>query len=503
MAGATAPKKKPKLDQNGNPILDAEGNPVMEDDMPEEDMKLAPKPEDDEEPIPADAETVPYGEDDRMDDDYEDTVGDPIDATMDDGDSDSGKPRVPVRQTGAMKGAPNLVVDPAYVADGPADEEIEEDENGMPIKKKGMADAEDALDGGMDEEEEDENGMPLKKRKVPMPETGEEVVDDEEDGMLAEKSFSANDPEWEEIRSMRIKSMGIDESEMGTKGYVCALERKGYNSSAPVCDDCPGGCVAEKGMPGILHVEGLAEKMFNGVVIDSGYSSDADMFVVDVQTKDGSVKEVFIDGTSAEVMGFHKLDNAEFEQKSDFGGYKLIDFTEAAEIAVKSIDGHVVAVEPDVFEGFDSYAVEIEGFDGKSYDVFVALDGEILGYDKYEQDEAASIEAEAAEIALKRAFSETRRFDLAKTGEAMPDGSYPIVKESDLRNAIQAFGRAKDKDATKKHIMKRARALKLESLVPASWLAGTEEKGDSLNEAEFMAALVEFQLLEDTLDDEF
>jgi hypothetical protein len=202
-------------------------------------------------------------------------------------------------------------------------------------------------------------------------------------------------------------------------------------------------------------------------------------------------------------MGFHKLDNAEFEQKSDFGGYKLIDFTEAAEIAVKSIDGHVVAVEPDVFEGFDSYAVEIEGFDGKSYDVFVALDGEILGYDKYEQDEAASIEAEAAEIALKRAFSETRRFDLAKTGEAMPDGSYPIVKESDLRNAIQAFGRAKDKDATKKHIMKRARALKLESLVPASWLAGTEEKGDSLNEAEFMAALVEFQLLENTLDDEF
>lgn len=479
MAGAPAPKKKPKLDQNGNPILDAEGNPIMEDDMPEEDMKLEPKPEDDEEPIPADAETVPYGEDDRMDDDYEDTIGDPIDETMDDGDNDSGKPKAPVRQTGAMKGEMDPVVDEAYVADGPDDEEIEVDENGTPIKKK----------------------------KLPMPETGEEVDgeedDEEEDDMMAEKSFSANDPEWEEIRSIRIKSMGIDESEMGTKGYVCALERKGYNSSTPVCDDCPGGCVAEKGMPGILHVEGLAEKMFNGVVIDSGYSSDADMFVVDVQTKDGSVKEVFIDGTSAEVMGFHKLDNAEFEQKSDFGGYKLIDFTEAAEIAVKSIDGHVVAVEPDVFEGFDSYAVEIEGFDGKSYDVFVALDGEILGYDKYEQDEAASIEAEAAEIALKRAFSETRRFDLAKTGEAMPDGSYPIVKESDLRNAIQAFGRAKDKDATKKHIMKRARALKLESLVPASWLAGTEEKGDSLNEAEFMAALVEFQLLEDTLDDEF
>lgn len=515
MASAPAPKKKPKLDENGNPILDAEGNPIMEEDAPaEEDMKASALPEEDdpseddqESMIPADEEIAPYGE--AMDDDE----------SMDD-DENVAKPRTPVRQTGAMKGVPNLVVDPAYVADGEGDEEVEEDENGMPIKKKGMHGAEDVIEDEEEDEEEvkgmhgthvmpdgtemDDEDMPVKKKKLQMPETGEDEEDEEdEEDAMAEKSFSANDPEWEEIRSMRIKSMGIDEAEMGTKGYVCALERKGYNSSTPVCDDCPGGCVAEKGLPGILHVEGLAEKMFNGVVIDSGYSSDADMFVVDVQTKDGSVKEVFIDGTSAEVMGFHKLDNSEFEQKSDFGGYKLIDFTEAAEIAVKSIDGHVVAVEPDVFEGFDSYAVEIEGFDGKSYDVFVALDGEILGYDKYEQDEAASIEAEAAEIALKRAFSETRRFDLAKTGEAMADGSYPIVKESDLRNAIQAFGRAKDKDATKKHIMKRARALKLESLVPANWLAGTEEKGDSLNEAEFMAALVEFQLLEDTLDNEF
>jgi uncharacterized membrane protein YkoI len=259
--------------------------------------------------------------------------------------------------------------------------------------------------------------------------------------------------------------------------------------------------VAEKGLPGLLHAEGLAEKMFDGVVVDSGYSQDADMFVVDVQTKDGSVKEVFIDGISAEVLGFHKLDDSDFEQKSAAAEYKLVDFTEAAEIAVKSIDGHVVAVEPDVFEGFDAYAVEIEGFDGKSYDVFVALDGEVLGYDRYEPEEVEEIEAEAAEIAIKRAFSEERRMELAKEGMALPDGSYPIVSESDLRNAIQAFGRAKDKEAAKRHIMKRARDLKLESLIPANWLAGSKEKGEDLNDADFMAALVEFQLLEDSIDD--
>lgn len=350
---------------------------------------------------------------------------------------------------------------------------------------------------------EDEEMMEDEEEAAAEAETGEEEEeeDDEEMAEMGTKSFSPRDSEWEQIRRSRIKSMGLKVADVGASGYVCAIERKAYGGSSPVCDDCPGGCVAEKGMPGILHVEGLAEKMFDGVVVDSGYSPDADMFVVDVQVKDGSINEVFVDGSSAEILGFHKLDSSSFEQKSDIGEFHLIDFTEAAEIAVKSIDGTVVAVEPDVFEGFDAYAVEIEGFDGKSYDVFVALDGELLGYDKYEADEVEEIEAEAAEIALKRAFSEERRMDLAKSGEALPDGSYPIVSETDLRNAIQAYGRAKDKEAAKKHIMKRARALKLESLIPGNWIAGGEEKSGDVSDAEFMASLVEFQLLEDTLDD--
>lgn len=369
-----------------------------------------------------------------------------------------------------------------------------------------MMDDEEDMDEGaaMEDEEsmEDEEEAAAEEaegeEEAPEEEAPEEDEDEEED--TEEKSFDSGSEYWDSLRETRIKSMGIKPSELGATGYVCSLERKAYAGSAPVCDDCPGGCIAEKGMPGILHVEGLAEQMFSGTVIDSGYSADADMFVVDVQTKSGDVKEVFIDGTTAEIMGFHKLDMNEFEQKSEASEYKLIDFTEAAEIAVKSFDGHVVAVEPDVFEGFDSYAVEIEGFDGKSYDVFVALDGEVLGYDRYEQDEAEAIEAEAAELAIKRAFSEERRMDLAKEGMAMSDGSYPIVSEADLRNAIQAFGRAKDKEAAKKHIMKRARALKLESLIPANWVAGAAEKNEVPNDADFLASLVEFQLLEDQID---
>ena len=419
------------------------------------------------------------------------------------------------------------------------EEEVEEDEEKMygmmPKRKKGMGMAApmmDEEDEEMEDEEEEKMMSPRARRRkamgpnasVAMDEEEDEEMEDEEEveeveddemeevedeeeveeededeEMMGEKSFSSSDPEWEDIRRQRIKSMGMKPSDLGAFGYVCVIERKAYAGSSTVCDDCPGGCVAEKGLPGILHAEGLAEKMFEGSVIDSGYSPAADMFVVDVQTKDGGVKEIFIDGTNAEVMGFHRLDISEFEQKSELASYKLIDFTEAAEIAVKSIDGTVVAVEPDVFEGFDSYAVEIEGFDGKSYDVFVALDGEILGYDRYEQDESEEIEAEAAEIALKRAFSEEKRMELAKEGMALADGSYPIVNETDLRNAIQAYGRAKDKEAAKVHIMKRARALKLESLIPGNWIAGAKEKSENINDAQFLASLVEFQLLEETL----
>ena len=47
--------------------------------------------------------------------------------------------------------------------------------------------------------------------------------------------------------------------------------------------------------------------------------------------------------------------------------------------------------------------------------------------------------------------------------------------------------------------MKRARALKLESLIPGSWIAGAKEKSENINDAQFLASLVEFQLLEETL----
>jgi len=56
-------------------------------------------------------------------------------------------------------------------------------------------------------------------------------------------------------------------------------------------------------------------------------------------------------------------------------------------------------------------------------------------------------------------------------GERPGIGGYPINNETDLKNAIQAFGRAKpaDRAKTKQHIITRAKALGLSNLIPDDW----------------------------------
>jgi uncharacterized membrane protein YkoI len=370
-------------------------------------------------------------------------------------------------------------------------------------KKKGMGMPMPDEDDEEDDEEmmDDEEVTPMKSSKKAMQIEIEDEEDEDEEDEDDEDEEDEDGMNLEAARKKRLMSLGEKSVELGRNAYMCAIERKVYPGGSGVCDDCPGGCMSEKGMPGLLSVEGIAEEMFKGKVLDSGYSSDADMFVVDVQAKDGKAVEVFIDGTTAEVLGWHKLDDNAFEQKSALDSMMVIDFHEAADIAVKSIQGSVVAVEPDIFEGFDAYAVEIEGIDGKSYDVFVSLDGEVLGYDKYEPEEAQDIEAEAAEIALKRAFSEDDRTKMADEGMALPDGSFPIKSEDDLKNAIQAYGRAGDKEAAKRHIMKRARAMGMEKLIPSNWISGTEEKTAELPE-DIKASLIEFELLANEVEEQ-
>ena len=78
-----------------------------------------------------------------------------------------------------------------------------------------------------------------------------------------------------------------------------------------------------------------------------------------------------------------------------------------------------------------------------------------------------------------RDVSQQERDDLKDEGKALPDGSFPIANEEDLRNAIQSVGRAKDPEKAKRHIKKRAKDLDAEGLIPDDWAVVTAS-GDAV-----------------------
>jgi hypothetical protein len=100
-----------------------------------------------------------------------------------------------------------------------------------------------------------------------------------------------------------------------------------------------------------------------------------------------------------------------------------------------------------------------------------------------EMREKALVAAAVAELAK---ISEEERMDLAKEGKAMPDGAYPIRNVEDLKNAIQAYGRAKasERAAVRKHIIKQARKLKQSTLIPQHWV-----NADSMEAAQRVASM--------------
>ena len=85
---------------------------------------------------------------------------------------------------------------------------------------------------------------------------------------------------------------------------------------------------------------------------------------------------------------------------------------------------------------------------------------------------------------LNEKYSQDDRDRMAKSGQAMPDGSYPIADEEDLDNAIHAVGRGgSDHDAIRRHIIKRAKALGASERIPDNWNAdGSADGGASDHE---------------------
>jgi hypothetical protein len=74
---------------------------------------------------------------------------------------------------------------------------------------------------------------------------------------------------------------------------------------------------------------------------------------------------------------------------------------------------------------------------------------------------AGMLDMLANEPEYAKQYSMAERRQLAKSGKAMPDGSYPVVTVGDLMNAMQAFGRAPEskRGRLKSFLARRANAL--------------------------------------------
>jgi HK97 family phage prohead protease len=93
--------------------------------------------------------------------------------------------------------------------------------------------------------------------------------------------------------------------------------------------------------------------------------------------------------------------------------------------------------------------------------------------DQTPEGDVAVVEADET----RKDYSQADRDKMAKSGQALPDGSFPIANEADLKNAIQAYGRASNQAAAKAHIIKRAKALGLTSLLPDGWEQNSDDPG--------------------------
>lgn len=89
--------------------------------------------------------------------------------------------------------------------------------------------------------------------------------------------------------------------------------------------------------------------------------------------------------------------------------------------------------------------------------------------------------AQTWDTATEKYNADTRR-EMAASGVAMPDGSYPVADAEDLHDAIRAVGRGRHEshDAIRRHIIARAQALGMQDAIPDDWNAdGTlsEQRG--------------------------
>ena len=161
--------------------------------------------------------------------------------------------------------------------------------------------------------------------------------------------------------------------------------------------------------------------------------------------------------------------------------------------AFKPVSSETAKVEPE--------PIQVEGTDEQVIELGKLLN--VNGLKLADAIRAVAVESmlDTVEAMEKREFSADERKSAAKSGKALPDGSFPIENVSDLHNAVQAYGRAKDKAKTKAHIIARAKALGATKELPDAWTKS--EKYDSAADDELIKGALSKPLIESDSDEAF
>ena len=383
-------------------------------------------------------------------------------------------------------------VDAEMAADEEGDEGTDEEEMAETTDEESTeeVDGEDADSEEEDTEEEDTEEADTEE--MPADEEDTEETDTEDDSE-EEDAGAGGQSLLDKFRKARLQQIGVKSADIGSHGYKCAIDQKVYPGGTPPCADCDGGCFGAKGGITLLHAEGISQTLVKGDVIESAFINEHDMFVTTIRRKDGKMFDVYTD-LLGEIRGHNLVDSSTIYDPS-VDDLTMVTFDEAANIAMMHLqrkDAEVVSIQPAAFEGHEAYVVDIQCKTGESYDIFVGIDGTLLGYETLQEPDIEEIEAEAAEIALKSAYPLAVRSELAKAGIAMPDGSYPILAHNDLLNAIQASKRAMNQKEVREHIVLRAKTIGYEQAIPPSWVEVTA--------AELQGSLDEFGKLFEELN---
>lgn len=218
-------------------------------------------------------------------------------------------------------------------------------------------------------------------------------------------------------------------------------------------------------------IEGLTDRTVRGV------SLDGDMGVVQV-SDDGMPGAMSKDSPlvfdEVRVAGLTIVPIPAFQEAYIAFGHEFADeLTEEQLVAAAQALEDCGCTED--FDGFDVIRagggiviVDLTDLSEDELDAYHALDAD--GQDAFARENDLIIEW-TPEF---RDVSSEEREKLADEGKAMPDGSFPIANCDDLKNAIQAIGRASDPEAVRRHIIKRANQLDCGQHLPEDWAVSRE-----------------------------